>query len=163
MSVANDKYEPSSEFLRRMIKRTDALSDNSEDRRALARLIKMTRDHDVANRDWATMLLRQQGLDTPEVRDALLFAAKDENESVRAEAIRGLADMDRSLALPLVREALKSDNVSAPILEAAAIVADASLIHDLRAFAEPSDDDYLDRLTLEAIAACEAERSRARP
>ena len=73
----------------------------------LARLIAMMRDKDPANRDWATLLLAQQDFDTPRVRDALLGAAEDENEYVRAEAILGLAQRDKALALPLLQRELR--------------------------------------------------------
>jgi HEAT repeat protein len=152
----NDSYEPPSKFLRGMIGRHETLGSHEEDRSTLAQLIEMTRDNDPANRDWATMLLWQQQIDTPEVRRALMVASEDNDENVRAEAIRGLAELDRTLALPLLRKALTSDWVSAPILEAAAIVADPSLIGDLRAFTASSGNDHLDHLAQEALTACEA-------
>ena len=41
-----------------------------------------------------------------------------------------------------------------PLLEAAIIVADSSLIGDLEAFAAPSENASLDRLVVDAINAC---------
>lgn len=108
------------------------------------------------------MLLWQQEIDTPEVREALLAAAEDEHASVRAEAIRGLAQLAPDLALPFICRELMSDHASAPLFEAAAIVADPSLVDDLRAFAEPSGNDYLDGLAREALAACEAASKQQR-
>lgn len=154
--MTQKEYEPPSEFLKHLMGRFETPSDPDSDHEVLARLIELTRDQDPANRDWATLLLWQQGKDTLEVRTALVTAAEDENASVRAEAIRGLAELSPELALPFVRKALTSDFASAPIFEAAAIVANPSLVNDLRAFAEPSGDDYLDHLTRKALAACEA-------
>lgn len=122
----------------------------------LRRLIVLMRDKDVANRDWATFLLAQQDLDSDEVRQALLAAAQDENEYVRAEAILGLAQRNKALALPLIRRELGRERVALPLFEAAAVVADPSLVDDLRDFLEPSDDSSLDELAAKALSACEA-------
>ncbi len=118
-------------------------------------LVEMTTDPDRANRDWAVMLLAQQERDTPQVREALLRAARDEDEYVRAEAILGLAMIDRALALPLVKDALAGTSATLPIFEAAVLVAHPSLIEDLRAFEEPSDEPWLDELVIKALEACE--------
>jgi HEAT repeat protein len=115
----------------------------------------MTRDEDRSNRDWATFLLAQEETDTPAVRDALIRAAKDDDDVVRAEAVLGLAKRDPLLALPLVQEALRSEAVAAPMFEAAALCADLSLIPDLRIWAEPSDEPLMDGLAADALAACE--------
>ena len=110
------------------------------------RLMTLMRDEDAANRDWATLLLAQQDLDTDGVRQALLAAAEDENEYVRAEAILGLAQRNKALALPLIRRELGHERVAVPLFEAAALVADPSLVDDLRDFTAPSDDALLDEL-----------------
>ena len=106
----------------------------------------MTRDKDPANRDWATLLLAQEDIDTSQVRDALLRAAEDEHECVRAEAILGLAQRDKALALPLLQRELRGEQVAMPLFEAAALVAHPSLAEDLREFASPSGDSFLDEL-----------------
>src|SRR3546814_19431412 len=93
----------------------------------------MTRDGDAVNRDWATLLLAQQNADTPEVRAALLRAAEDESDTVRAEAVLGVPQRDKALALPLLRSAMARKSISMPILAAAALAADPSLVADLRA------------------------------
>ena len=154
MNVSSRKYEPSSEFLKSLVERREPLGDDPPDRQALARLIGMTRHEDAINRDWATFLLRQQGIDTPEVRRALLAAARDNDPNVRAEAILGLAELDPAIALPFVRKALASDSASPPIFEAATIIAHCSLVEDLRAFSEPSGNEYLDALATKALTAC---------
>lgn len=152
-----DRYVPPSEFLQAVIDEEAPIGDGSAWGEAnLRQLIAMTQDEDRANRDWATMLLAQQDIDTDEVRTALVRAAGDEDENVRAEAILGLAQRDRDLALPFLREVLSGQVASMPIFEAAALVADPSLVDDLRCFAQPSDNSFLDGYALEALAACEA-------
>lgn len=154
--MSEGRYEPTSEFLRALINGEIALGDGEYAHANLANLIRMTRDPDPANRDWATMLLAQQEVNTQEVREALLAAAQDENEFVRAEAVLGLVSRDKEAALPFIRKELAAGSVAIPVLEAATIAADRSLVNDLRAFAEPSGDDYLDGLVFAALVACEA-------
>lgn len=154
-----ERYLPPSDFLKALIDDDAPLVGGEYAEANLARLIEMTRDKDPANRDWATLLLAQQDTDTSTVRDALLCAAEDESEYVRAEAILGLAQRDKALALPFLQREVSGEFVALPLFEAASIVADTSLATDLRAFAEPSGDKVLDDLTLEALQACEgAER-----
>ncbi|HMC90833.1 MAG TPA: lyase, partial [Allosphingosinicella sp.] len=98
----------------------------------------------------------QERVDTAEVRQALIVAAQDEEAIVRAEAISGLASRDRALALPFLRAELAGASVTMPLLEAAALVADASLADDLRAFCLQSGNRFLDELAAKALAACEA-------
>ena len=150
-----ERYEPPSFFLRAVIADAVPLAGSPEGEANLGRLIAMTRDPEVANRDWAVLLLSQQETDTPQVRSALLEAARDSDEIVRAEAILGIALRDPALALPLLQEALAGPRASAPLFEAAVLVAHPSLAHDLRAFAEPSDNAFLDERAAEALAACE--------
>lgn len=151
----SERYEPPSDFLKALIQDEAPLSGSEHAEANLLRLIDMTRDELLANRDWATLLLAQQDLDTPDIRNALFHAADDENEHVRAEAILGLAQRDTAAALPLLQRELAGEYVLLPLLEAAAIVAHPSLAADLRAFVEPSGDELMDRLTLRAIKPCE--------
>jgi HEAT repeat protein len=67
-------------------------------------------------------LLAQRDIDATDVREALLTAAQDENEYVRAEAILGLAERDHPLALPLLRWELSNERIAVPLFEAAALV-----------------------------------------
>ena len=122
----------------------------------MRQLIALTKDADLSNRDWATMLLASEEADTPEIRNALLSAADDENDIVRAEALAGIAQRDRGLALPLVLKALRGEQASMAVFEAAALVADPALVDDLRPWTAPSDDKWLDQLARDALAACEA-------
>ncbi|MDG2527560.1 HEAT repeat domain-containing protein [Caulobacter endophyticus] len=149
-------YLPPSDFLNAIVEERVPLSGMADAERNLERLIVLTRDPDAANRDWATMLLGQQEIDTPGVRDALLQAAHDEHHVVRAEGVLGLAMRDPSLALPFVQAALRAEAVAPAMLEAAALCAHPSLIEDLKAWAEPSANTYVDDLAVEALAACQA-------
>jgi len=74
---------------------------------------------------------------------------------VRGEAIRGLAKRDAGLALPFVQRELKLDAAGTPVLEAAALCADASLIDDLRRFIGPTDRTWVDSTAGGALVAFE--------
>lgn len=150
-----DCYRPASDFLQAVAADNVPLAGSAFAEANLERLIAMTRDPDETNRDWATFLLAQQETDTPQVRSALLVAAEDDADCVRAEALWGLARRDRALALPFARLALLGDQISKPVLEAAALIADPSLVELLRPWAEPSDDDFLDEEARSALTACE--------
>ena len=154
-----EQYEPTSDFLKAIVADEVPLGDGPFASANLRQLIDMTRDPDTSNRDWAAMLLAGLELDTPEVRKALIDAAEDVDNCVRAEAILGLARRDRSLALPLVQRELSGDYALLPVFEAAELLADASLVSLLEHFAGPSDDQYLHRVILSALAACRSEQS----
>lgn len=150
-----DRYEPASDFLKAVAAEEAPLSGSQWAEMNLHRLIELTRDADRSNRDWATFLLAQEETDTPVIRDALLHAAKDDDEIVRSEAVLGLAMRDRLLALPFVQEGLRADTVTIPMLEAAAICAHPSLIADLRIWAKPSDAPFVDEAAADALVACQ--------
>src|SRR5687767_10234675 len=114
-----ERYLPPSDFLRALIDDDAPLVGGDHADANLARLIEMTRDKDPANRDWATLLLAQQDFDTHRVPAALLDAAEDENEYVRAEAILSLAQRDKALAFPLLQRELRNERVAMPLFEAA--------------------------------------------
>jgi len=154
LAQVSERYEPPSDFLKGIIAEEVTLTDGPFAQANFDLLIEFTRDADRANRDWATMLLSQEGGDTLVVRAALLDAARDEDEVVRAEAALGLASRDPGLALPFVQEALRGNTIIPPMLEAAALCAHASLIEDLRVWAEPSDNTFADGLAADALAAC---------
>jgi len=148
-------YEPASEFLRAIIAEDVPLAGSYFADANLRRLIEMTHDKDFSNRDWATLLLAQEDIDTPEVREALLLAARDTDSVVRAQALSGLAQRDKALALPLVQSELLGDEACLSLFEAATMIADPSLVPMLHAWTEPSGDEFLDGLALEALAACQ--------
>jgi len=119
-------------------------------------VLALMRDADRSNRDWATLLIAQTELDTPEVREALLAAAGDEDAEVRSEAVLALAQRDRTLALPLVLRELSANEANGNIFEAAEIIGDASLIEVLEPFQEPSERPWLDDMAAAALRACKA-------
>lgn len=113
-----DLYEPASDFLKAVIAQEVPPSGSAFADANMSRLIAMTRDSDLSNRDWATMLLAAEEADTPEIRDALLSAANDESVIVRAEALVGIARRAPDVALPLVSEALSMEEAGMPLFEA---------------------------------------------
>lgn len=125
----------------------------------LARLIELTADPDDSNRDWATMLLVQSEIDTPEVRAALWRAADDPHVDTRCEALVGLAVLEPAFALPRVRAMLEAEEIYRMTIEAAALLGDPSLVPLLEAWAEAlaGDDDkwFLSTLT-DALQTCRA-------
>lgn len=129
------RYEPESDFLRAIVAEEVPLSGSEWADANLRQLIEMTRDRNPSNRDWATFLLAQGTVDGPEVREAVLRAAKDADEVVCGEAVLGIALRDVQLALPLVQQGLRGESVVIPMLEAAALCAHPSLIADLRIWA----------------------------
>lgn len=153
-----DLYVPPSAFLQDIVAEDIPLEGSEFAEANLKKLIALTRDPDRANRDWATMLLAQLERDTPEVREALLTAAADEDLYVRGEAILGLALLDAAAALPLIRAALEEEYVCLQLFEAAAAAPHPSLVEKLRAFADDGDD-WIDRHARDALAACERSAS----
>lgn len=152
-------YEPKSDLLKAVVADLEPLggSDNGDEN--LRQVIALTKDADVSNRDWATLLLAQHDGNCALVIEVLLtVAAEDLDDVVRAEAILGIAERDRDLARPLLRRALSGAAVCVPILQAAAIVADPCLLTDLREFAGGSGSGWVDGLVADALRACEAAR-----
>lgn len=147
-------YEPVSDFLKAVIAEEIPLTGSAYADANLRHLIVLTQDCDKSNRDWATMLLSQEDVDTPETRKALLRAADDLDPDVRAEALVGIARRDRALALPLVLAALQGDHVSCPTFEAAGMVADATLVEPLEQWTYPSGNAMLDDVIQDALKAC---------
>ena len=153
----SDRYEPQSNFLRSVAGGDVPLAGDAFADANLDRLLEATRDEDRSNRDWATFFLAQSDVDTEDVRHALLRAAGDDDEDVRAEAVSGLAQRNAALALPFVQDALRSRTISTPILEAAALVAHASLVERLRYWLGQPDLGHLQQSASDALTACEGE------
>ncbi|MGW8191526.1 HEAT repeat domain-containing protein [Sphingomonas hankookensis] len=149
-------YQPTSGFLIDVLNEAVPLSGSEFGEHNLRRVIDYLTDAEAVNRDWAAFILGNADLDTPAIRDALLTAATtDCSPRVRAEALRGLAQIAPARALPHVRQALSADRVLVNVFEAAEIIADPSLVEALQRWSDPSDDPYLDGLVAAAIAACE--------
>jgi hypothetical protein len=67
-------YEPTSDFLTAIVSGDVRLAGDEFADTNLQRLIDLTRDDDLSNRDWATMLLAQEEADTISIRSALCAA-----------------------------------------------------------------------------------------
>lgn len=155
----NAPYEPTSDFLIDVVNEAVPLSGSEFADHNLRRVIDHLTDAEAVNRDWAAFILGNLDLDSPIIREALLTAATtDCSPLVRAEALRGLAQLSPALALPHVHQALLADSVLVNVFEAAEIIADPSLLDALRQWSDPSDDPYLDGLVAAAIAACEHDK-----
>ncbi len=80
-----------------------------ESRPAIDCLIQLSKDRSALVRDWATFGLGSLfKADTPQVREALKLRLKDRSISVRAEAVKGLAERRIPEAKAAVKEWLKS-------------------------------------------------------
>lgn len=152
----NAPYEPTSGFLIDVVNEVVPLSGSEYAEHNLRRVIDHLTDAEAVNRHWAALILGDPDLDSPIIREALLTAATtDCSPLVKAEALRGLAQLSPALALPHVHHALLADSVLLNVFEAAGIIADPSLVDVLRQWATPSDDPWVDDVVQEAIAACE--------
>lgn len=152
----DEHYMPKSDFIWMAANDEVPLTGSDAAEHNLRLLIAFTRDADVSNRDWATMTLAMQEIDTPEVRGALLAAADDPDVVVRGEALQGLAQRDRELALPLVERELRLDDWAYATFEAAEIIGHPSLLPGLRKWSGRTGASWIDDTVEDAIRACEA-------
>ena len=158
----SERYEPPSEFLKAIIAEEATIGTVGHAAENLNRLIGMTCDEDPANRDWATMLLAQEEIDTEAVRSALLRAVRDDYDAVRAEALLGLAKRDPALALPYALEALEAERASMPVFEAVELIADPALVPALQPWLDDSENSYIDDRARLAMQACVRGASKLR-
>lgn len=152
-----EEYRPASDFLLMLIHEEIPLTGSPMAEANLARLIELTADADESNRDWATMLLVQSGIDTPETRAALRRAGDDPHIDTRCEALLGLAVLEPDFALPRVKTMLEHEQIWSETIEAAALLADKSLVPVLEALAEAwagDDDCWFEELLADALHAC---------
>lgn len=155
-AVMDEGYVPKSDFIWMAANGEVPLIGTDAADHNLRLLIAFTRDADVSNRDWATMTLAMQEIDTPQVREALLVAAEDSDAVVRGEALEGVALRDRELALPLVQRELMREECAYATFQAAGLLADSSLLDGLRKWVGRGGASWIDNEINEAIAACEA-------
>ncbi|RYY22426.1 MAG: lyase [Sphingomonadales bacterium] len=156
MTDQEEEYRPSSPFLQRLIDDEPELSGSPEADALAVELIALTRDEDETNRDWALMILGQSELETPEALAALVAGMDDPEHEAGLEALIGVAMRAPELALPRVRALLDEDTVDSMTLEAAAYVADPSLLPLLEAIGREvvDDDDLFTTVLAEAIESC---------
>jgi len=151
----DEDYHPLSDFLCMVAGYDVPLTGSAFADDNLRRLIALTVDDDFSNRDWAVFLLAREAIGKPEVRDALLHAAKTEDGIIRAQAVLGLAQITPELALPYVQNGLKEPGVFFDIIEAAEAIGDPSFIDDLIRLAEPAGDDFCESLARSALVECQ--------
>jgi HEAT repeat protein len=129
-----------------------------DDLSAVAGLIRLTADDDRDVRDWATFGLGSlTSIDTPDVRAALLARVSEDDREIRGEALIGLARRHHQDALVLVGHELNRPFVGGWPIEAAELLADASLYPALQALQEslsPEDRAHFKRDFVAALAAC---------
>ena len=155
-TVMDEPYLPKSDFIWMAANDEISLTGSDAADHNLRLLIAFTRDPDVSNRDWATMTLAMQEIDTPDVRAALLAAAEDSDAIVRAEALEGLAQRDKELALALVERELRRTECGYGTFQAARRIAHPSLLDGLREWTGRGGAPWIDDEISDAIAACEA-------
>jgi hypothetical protein len=158
--MTDPDYLPPSAFLQALIREDEpALNGGAAEDARAAELIALTQDPDGANRDWALLLLAQSELETPEAMAALVRGMDDDHHEAALEATIGVALRNPALALPVVAARLDEETIDSMTLEAAALIADRSLLPLLEAIAEEveeeddEDDLFADALR-EAIEAC---------
>ena len=118
-------------------------------------LLELMRDPHHEVRDWATFTVAARDDDGEEVRQALLARASDRDFDARSEALWGLARRRDARAIPLLIEAIGSDEVGELYVEAAAYLARPELVAPLEALSEWWDADP--SLLAEALRRCRSE------
>lgn len=100
-----------------------------DDDRAVANLIRLSRDPVVENRDWATFALGSMTeRDAPELRAALADRLDDDDLTTAGEALVGLARRRDPRALPVLRDLLAAHDAGPLEFEAAELLADPDLL-----------------------------------
>lgn len=99
---------------------------------------------------------KNDAYDAPEIQEALLRATQDENASVRAEALLGLAERDLPHAIPLILQELSRDECGYGTFQAAHHVADPSLLDKLITWRGRTSNQHVNEEIEDAIRACEA-------
>ncbi|MEU7922166.1 HEAT repeat domain-containing protein [Micromonospora zamorensis] len=136
------------------------LIDDHPPEDGVAALIALCTDSDPEVREWATFSLGWSATaDGDDVRRALWDRTRDVDPEVRAEGARGLARRRDARALPLVRELLAREEVHRFTFQAAAHLADPSLLPLLDGF-DPTAEGVAEAL-LECDPLRRAQRDEA--
>jgi HEAT repeat protein len=104
-------------------------------------LIRLSGDPNGSVRDWATFALSQLDDASPDVRSALWERVEDPHYHTRSEALAGLAARHDAAIADRVRAELESNYVGRLIVQAAADLANPSLLPQLLALREWWDVD----------------------
>lgn len=119
---------------------------------SIRQLIRLSRDNAATIRDWATFALGTlTEVDSGEVREALVDRLEDPDDATREEALFGLARRGDVRAVAVLQRVLAPDTASWLALEAAAAIADPTLVPQLLAL-RPWDES--EELLEDAIQAC---------
>ena len=112
-------------------------------------------------RDWATFgLASMTGIDTPEIRAALMSRTAEEDAEIRGEALVGLARRKDPRVLDLVKLELQRPFEGNWAVEAAEELADASLLPFLQQGLDVLDADVPERFVDDFMSAMEACRPK---
>lgn len=125
-----------------------------DDDAAISALIDLSSDEDPEVRDWATLGLSQMtAADTAEIREALWQRINDKDNSVKGEAMLGLAVRKDERVIPVIFQALKQRGAARfAAVEAAEAIGNSTLCSALITLRL---DPEIDAETLEnAISAC---------
>jgi len=137
---------------------SNGLIYNIEAPLAIEWLLRLADDSHEDIRDWATFDLGSMGgHDTQEIRDMLVKRLSDPHQTVRDEAMMGLACRCDQRAIPSIIEALYARPLSDLVIKAAAILGSSEFIEPLKSI-EPVDEEdgkFLD----EALRNCMGERT----
>jgi HEAT repeat protein len=150
----SEGYYPPSVFLNSVIAEEVSIELDGFGAENLKRLIEMTSDPDLANRDWATLLLALLEFDTPSIRNALLQAAEDSSGIVRAEAICGIAQREPAVELDLILRELAGDELWYPILDAIEAIPNQKFIPLLEQWDDKLSDKHFNEAIESALQAC---------
>lgn len=153
----NAPYPPPSQLLLKLADGEIPLEGGDFADQNLRQLLALMGDPDPATRDWATFLLAVQNIDKDEVREALLRATDDEDASVRAEALMGLAERGDQRVVPLVVRDLDRSECDYGTFQAAEKIAAPVFLEGLRKWRGSSGPPHYNSMIEAAITACEAE------
>ena len=131
--------------------------DGHDDWGALATLTCLSADESPAVRDWATFGLGTlTSLDSPALRETLVRRLSDEDDGVRLEAIRGLAERHDERALAPLLHAFSTGVLEPIMLEAASALADSRLCVPLAEARSrlPREAIFLQTVLDEALERC---------
>ncbi|MFI1352442.1 HEAT repeat domain-containing protein [Streptomyces sp. NPDC020898] len=124
----------------------DMVTGRSDDP-AVGALIELTRDNEADVRDQAVFALGALAeADSPAVREALWARVDDPDQETREQAIRGLAIRRDPRSVPLLGQLLAADSAHLHTFQAAAVLADPTLLPALRAY-DPTDPGVTEALT----------------
>lgn len=132
-----------------------------EESDAVSGLIELTRDRERDVRNWATFGISQLiELNSPEIREALIARADDEDPEIRGEALIGLSLRADPRALAFVQREVRGDFHGSWAVEAAGRLGHPTLhplLEELFLRLDPEDREQFGGVFTEAIESCRSE------